>query len=179
MRLSDTNDVPSKAFQLMYQHTQSSSRVKCTNIPRAYRCDSGRLHKVQYSLFLVSVFHRNMRGSSFQVIEKKWEQLKGKPPETVGEHWSKVKDIIVDTSLKVLGRKPGRQREKWLSSNTFQMMEERRRFKSLRKGNPEMAKHHNYLLCMAVKRSAKKDKEAYISQCVAKSEMQGNKIRCG
>ena len=120
-----------------------------------------------------------MRGSSFQVIEKKWEQLKGKPPETVGEHWSKVKDIIVDTSLKVLGRKPGRQREKWLSSNTFQMMEERRRFKSLRKGNPEMAKHHNYLLCMAVKRSAKKDKEAYIKSVCreVRNAREQNKMR--
>jgi len=49
-----------------------------------------------------------------------------------------------------------------LSSETHHIAEQRRKAKQKRKDGEAAAKHHNYL-CRLVWRSAKKDREAYIS----------------
>ena len=46
-----------------------------------------------------------------------------------------------------------KQQVEWLSQDTVDLTEERRRYKGKRKEHPDMAKHHNYL-CRAVKKSA-------------------------
>ena len=85
------------------------------------------------------------------------------PIKAIEEEWSRVSDIIRETSEKVLGYKTKEHRREWISDSTRTLMEERRFYKCKRKESAAMAKHHNYL-CRLVKKSACTDREEYIKE---------------
>ena len=60
----------------------------------------------------------------------------------------------------MLGYAKGATPVEWLTAETINLAEERRKLKSKRRGNPQAAKHHSYL-CRKVKRRAKKDRALY------------------
>ena len=77
-------------------------------------------------------------GDGFHVsVETKWEKLLEKSVGNVDEHWNKAKEIIVDTSTEVLGQKPKQHHMDWLSYYTLQLMNEKYRYKSMKKDSPE------------------------------------------
>ena len=94
-------------------------------------------------------------------IEEKWEIIIQDPVVDVENVWVKIRDGIQEVSRQVLGYREGKKHEEWLSTRTLELMADRRKYKSKRKEDPDMAKHHNYL-CRMVKESAKEDKEQFI-----------------
>jgi exonuclease III len=96
-------------------------------------------------------------------LEDGWQKARNKQVTDVEEAWEQVRNTIQETSKEVLGFTAGQRQKEWLSPHTLALMDQRRECKGKRKLHPDMAKHHNYL-CRMVKKSAKEDKERYITE---------------
>jgi len=61
------------------------------------------------------------------------------------------------------------QAKDWLSDDTRQLADERRKWKPKRRESSQNAKHYNYL-CREIKRRGKADKESYLNEICRKVE---------
>lgn len=107
-------------------------------------------------------------------IEEKWKKMLNEEVQDVNDEWVKVKSTIKDTSRDYVGFRKGQKPKEWMSEITLQLLNERRRYKALRRTQPDATRHHNYL-CRAVKESAKGDKERFIQSICADVEKANSK----
>ena len=91
------------------------------------------------------------------------------PFANIESEWEKVKRAIQKDSKEVLGYAKRATPVEWLTAEKINLVEERRKLKSKQRGNPQTAKHHNYL-CGDFKRKAKKDRESVYKVYVKRSK---------
>jgi hypothetical protein len=83
--------------------------------------------------------------------------------DEVEQMWTKVKAAFNSTAESVLGHaRRGRQKD-WISSETYQLVDERRDLKPQKQDCAETAKHYNFL-CREIRRMCRLDNEAYINR---------------
>jgi hypothetical protein len=101
-------------------------------------------------------------------MELSWEEMLKEGSSKIMDYniedaWRDVKENFVNTAKEVIGLSKPSRAACWLSTETEQLAKNRREAKKDRHKNQMAAKHHNFL-CRQVRKSAKKDQEAYISR---------------
>ena len=76
--------------------------------------------------------------------------------------WGKVKSAFNNTATSVLGYSGTQKQKKWISVETYTLVDERRTLKAHKQDSVSSAKHHNYL-CREIRGRCVKDREDYIN----------------
>lgn len=91
---------------------------------------------------------------------KKMREIIKQPYTNIESKWENIKRAVQEASKEMMDHAQRATPVEWLTADAINLEDERRKWKSKWRDNPQAAKHHNYP-CREVKRRAKKDRELY------------------